>query len=241
MDDFLLALAYSALPAAGNFAGGLLAERVNVSQRALSLSLHLAVGVIVAVVAVELVPQALGRVPRWAIAGAFVAGALFVMAVDRLVELVGRRRGGRPGSAAWMVWFGVAMDLFSDGLMIGTGSTLATSLGMLLALAQVPADLPEGFATIAAFKEDGMPRRRRLLLGASFTIPILLGTTVGFWAVRGQPEGVKLALLTFTAGVLVTVVIEEMVPLSHQGTEPALAALAFALGFAGFTLLAGLG
>ena len=43
-------------------------------------------------------------------------------------------------------------------------------------------------------------------------MPILLGTTVGYWGVRGQPEIIKLALLAFTAGILLTLAVEEMIP-----------------------------
>jgi ZIP family zinc transporter len=131
----------------------------------------------------------------------------------------------------------VAIDLFSDGVMIGTGSNIGLALGVLLAIGQVPADLPEGFATIATFKDKGIVRAKRLLLAASFTIPILLGATVGFLAVRGSPEIVKLSLLTFTAGILMAVAVEEMIPEAHEGGEPKLGPLALVFGFALFALI----
>ena len=40
MSDFLIVLAFAALPALGNFAGGLLAEFVPVSRLALNLALE---------------------------------------------------------------------------------------------------------------------------------------------------------------------------------------------------------
>ena len=73
------------------------------------------------------------------------------------------------------IYFGVAVDLFSDGVMIGTGSTIDFGLGLLLALGQTPADIPEGFATIATFKDREISRPKRILLSASFVIPIFLG------------------------------------------------------------------
>ncbi len=131
----------------------------------------------------------------------------------------------------------VAVDLFSDGVIIGTGSTIAFGLGLLLALGQVPADIPEGFATIATFRAQGVARRTRMLLAASFTVPIVLGATIGYWVVRGQPEGFKLGLLAFTAGILLTVAIEEMVTEAHEGEEPRLASIFLVGGFALFALL----
>ncbi|MDP8922112.1 MAG: hypothetical protein M3O34_04460 [Chloroflexota bacterium] len=66
----------------------------------------------------------------------------------------------------------------------------------------------------------------------------MLGTTIGYWGVRGQPEIVKLSLLAFTAGILATVVVEEMVPEAHKEEDARLAALVFVGGFALFALIA---
>lgn len=237
MKEWLWALAMASMPALGNFAGGALAELVPLSRRVLSLALHLAAGIVLAVVAVELMPEALAGGAPWAMVLAFVAGGAFFIAVDTAIEIAAKRTGRDSGAGPWAIYFGVAVDLFSDGVMIGAGSTISTSLGLLLALGQVPADVPEGFATIASFRDQGLSRRSRLWLAASFALPILVGATVGYWAVRGQPEAIKLALLAFTAGVLLTVTIEEIVPEAHQGKDSRLATSFLIGGFALFALL----
>ena len=234
MDGYLSALLFALAPALGNFGGGLIAERFDVSPRALSFALHAAAGIVLAVVAVELIPQTLSVDPPWLPIVAFVVGGLFFMAADRLIE---RLSGGEEYAGPWVLWFGVAIDLLSDGIMIGTGSSIGLALGLLLALGQTPADVPEGFAAIATFKARGVAKKMRMFLAAAFTIPLFVGVTVGYWAVRGQPEAVKLSLLALTAGVLVTVVVEEIVPGSHEGEESRLATGFFIAGFALFTLL----
>lgn len=96
-------------------------------------------------------------------------------------ERFGKRDKSKGPSSVWAIYIAVFIDLFSDGMMIGTGSAIVTGLGFLLALGQVPADLPEGFATIATFKNSGTTTRaKRILLSASFAIPVFLGATVGF-------------------------------------------------------------
>jgi ZIP family zinc transporter len=50
MSEWLWALALASMPALGNFSGGVLAELMPVSQRVLSLALHLAAGIVLAVV-----------------------------------------------------------------------------------------------------------------------------------------------------------------------------------------------
>ncbi len=59
---------------------------------------------------------------------------------------------------------------------------------------------------------------------------------------RGQPDLYKLLLLTFTAGVLTTLVVEELVPEAHEEAggaedEPRVAALVFIGSFALFALI----
>ena len=238
MRDYLTVLLFAAMPALGNFAGGLLAELFRPSRRALNLALHAAAGIVIAVVAVELMPRAIEADPAWLIVLSFALGGAFYVAVDSAVEALAERFGSEGGAGPYVIFFGVSVDLFSDGVLIGTGSTVAVGLGLLLALGQVPADVPEGYATMANFRNAGTPRRTRLLLSAAFAIPIFLGATIGYWGMRGAPELYQLMLLTFTAGVLTTLVIEELVPEAHdEVADTRLAPLVFVAGFALFALI----
>ena len=63
--EFLKVMALALLPAIGNFGGGLLAEYLRTTRRTLSLALHAAAGIVIAVVAIELMPEALGGAPPW--------------------------------------------------------------------------------------------------------------------------------------------------------------------------------
>lgn len=154
MEGFVLVLALAAMPAAGNFLGGVAVEMVDVSERVLSLALHLAAGIVMAVVGLELMPEALGASAPWVPILAFVGGGALFMGIDeRAIGSIRRRLGAAEDSSgplAIISW--VSLDLFSDGVMIGTVTVLNPSLGLLLALGQVPADVPEGFAAIATLR-----------------------------------------------------------------------------------------
>jgi zinc transporter, ZIP family len=241
MNLFVAALLLAALPAAANLLGGLAAEAVPISQRTLSWALHAAAGVVLGVVAVELLPEALHQQPEWLIIVAFVAGGLSFIALDKAIDLVRARIGGET-AAPTAIYAAVSIDLFSDGLMIGAGATIALGLALLLALGQSVADLPEGFATIVSFRRAGVPRRRRVTIAASFAAPILLGTVIGYTALREASEFARYAVLAFTAGILLTAVVEEIVPQAHAdtecGTDARVPTLFLIGGFALFSLLA---
>lgn len=68
--------------------------------------------------------------------------------------------------------------------------------------------MPEGFAT-ANFKDKDVPRRRRLILGVSFAVPVLVAATLAYVVLRGQAEALKMAALVFTAGLRTVAAIED--------------------------------
>lgn len=239
---FWQVLALALLPAVGNFAGGVVAEMVRVTPRALNLALHAAAGILIAVVGVEIMPEALRDTPAWIVVMAFLLGGGTSVLIGNAVEALQRRKHGAgeggSGAGPWMIYLAVAVDLFSDGLLVGAGSSIAFELAVVLALGQVTADLPEGFAVIAQFKSAGVARARRLALAASFAVPVLLGATVGYWLLRGQSENLKFAALAFVAGMLTLAAVEELTPEAHEVIpDGRLSAAALLGGFALFTLV----
>lgn len=237
MNPFLTAVLFSLLPIAGNLLGAAIAEVAPVSDRSLSYALHAAAGVVLGVVGIELMPEALATEQPALPIAAFVAGGAFFIGIDAVTDAVADRFGGDDATSPWLIYLGVSVDLFSDGIMIGAGTVVASSLGLLLAIGQTPADLPEGFAVAATFRARGVPRRTRLLMSLAFAVPVLVGVTLGYFAVRDASDVVRFSLLAFTAGVLTTVVVEEIVPESHAGTHPRFAAMALVGGFALFAAL----
>lgn len=61
MNDFLTVIGLALLPALGNFAGGIIAEAFQPSRRNLNRALHAAAGIVIAIVAVELMPSRQAR------------------------------------------------------------------------------------------------------------------------------------------------------------------------------------
>lgn len=238
MDGFLLVLALAALPAAGNFLGGLASEAVPVSDRTLSLALHLAAGIVMAVVGLELMPEALNSSLPWVPILAFVGGGVFFLLIQRAIGEIQAALGtGETSAGPLAIFSGVSLDLFSDGVMIGTGTVLNPALGLLLALGQVPADVPEGFAAVATLRKARVSRARRILLAASFAIPVVVGASLGYLALRDAPELLTLSVLAITGGALTSVVMEEMMTEAHEGETSALGPIFLTAGFAIFAAI----
>ena len=226
------------LPFAGNFAGALVAEAVSPSAAWRNRALHAAAGIVFAVVAVEIMPEALQALSGWQIAVAFLVGGAVYLVAQTIIE---RRTEG--GGRMWMIYLAVATDLFGDGLLIGSGTAVAASLGLVLAVGQVLADIPEGAATAITFRANDVPRARRILLSATFVLPVLVGAALSYLTLRNQSEAAQVAALVATSGLFTVAVFEDMITEAHDAAEDTRTSTAFLLvGFAAFTLVsAGLG
>jgi zinc transporter, ZIP family len=236
--QYLLILGLAVLPAMGNFAGAVVAEFVKVTDQSRNLALHGAAGIIFGVVGIELMPRALESSEPWIVIAAYLMGGLAYIGVERLLNQVSARSKSDSGNAAWMIYFAVLVDLFSDGLLIGTSLSISTTLAILAAIAQVTADIPEGFAMAANFKNQKLSRSRRLWLGASLVIPCVLAASIGFWLLKDAADIWKFSALAFTAGILSLAAAEEMMNEAHEACEDVTwSAGFFILGFALFALL----
>lgn len=233
-----LVLGLALLPALANFAGGLLAEWLRPSRRSVNRALHAATGIILAVVAIEVMPEALGVAPAWLLALAFVAGGGTYLAVEAGVERWQESKKTSVGAGAWMVYVAVATDLAGDGLLIGAGSAVSAGIALVLALGQTLADIPEGFAVIANFRDKGVKRARRLLLSVSFVVPIVGAAVLAYFLLRGQSDAVKMAALVFVAGLYTLAAVEDMLREAHSAAgDTRWSAISFLAGFALFLVV----
>lgn len=240
MNSVWTVLLLSLLPGAGNFAGGLVAEFWKTSPKLLNLALHAASGIVIAIVAVELIPEALGKLAGWWIAVAFAVGGLAYIMLGILMEQFQKRAGNASEgrSKMWMIYVAVAVDLSSDGLMIGTSSAMSPALAIVLAAGQVLADIPEGYATAANFRSKNVQRQRRILLSASFFLYVAGAAVLAYFLLRDLPEALKAVALVFVAGLLTVAAVEDMLEEAHEAREDNRGSiLAFISGFAAFTLV----
>lgn len=238
--NLLTVLGLAILPALGNVSGGLLAEWLRPSQKMLNRALHVAAGIIIAVIAVEVMPEALAGTSPWLLALSFLAGGGAYLLVEAGIERWQQGRQQGAGTGAWMVYVAVATDLVGDGLLIGAGSAVSSRMALLLALGQVLADIPEGFSVTANFRDKGVRRRKRLLLSASFALPVVGAAMLAYLTLRGQGEAVKMAALVFVAGLYSLAAVEDMLREAHQSAEDSRwSAVSFLGGFALFLIVSG--
>src|SRR3546814_12543230 len=131
---FLLAL----LPGVGVAAGGLIAELAPSSKKWLNWSLHAAAGIVIAIAAIEVFPEALDSVSHWTVGIAFAIGGLAPLSAPVVVETRAEGSG-----TLWMLYLAVATALFGVGLLLGSGTASFPEHGNPLPHGPLLAHLPQ--------------------------------------------------------------------------------------------------
>ncbi len=237
--DILLPLSIALLPALGTIIGGLIAESTKAPKWVVGAALHAAAGIAIAVVSVDLMPRIMAIDNVVAAMIAFAAGAAVSVFLVWGVRHAQQYADGSKGSVGvWMVYIAIAADLFGDAMMTGIGSSISSSLGLVLGLSQLVGNIPGGFGAVANFKLEGLTRSRRLLITSTFSVPIVIGVGVGFLGLRNATDFAQNLALAFVVGILLLATVEDTLP---QGDKPApprhLSTAAFTGGFIFFAIL----
>jgi ZIP family zinc transporter len=191
-------------------------------------------------VAVEVMPAALRTTPGWLLALAFMGGGCAYLLMEAAVNRWQAGRQSGAGVGAWMIYVAVSSDLVGDGLLIGTGSAVSSQMALILALGQILADIPEGFAAIANFRDKGVVRAKRLLISASFFLPVVGSAVVAYFALKGRSENLKMAGLVFVAGLYLLAAMEDMMREAHESAQDSRwSALSLLAGFTLFLVVSG--
>lgn len=238
MSDFLTVLLLAALPALGSVIGAGIAEWRQPPRWLTGAALHMAAGIATAVVAIELMPRALATADTWLLAIAFVVGAFASIGLLRLTRRVQTLIGGGDDVQVWMVFAAVAADLFIDGVVTGAGAAVSPRLAALVAVSQIAANIPGGFAVTARFRRSGAPRRQRVWMMALYPIAPLVAAIAGYVALRGASATVTGVALGLFSGLLLLATIEDLIPQADlPGAPRRISSPAYAAGFVGLMLI----
>lgn len=193
----------------------------NPGPKKIAFYLGLAAGVMLAVVALDLIPSALD-LGNWSntLVG-FILGTGCLWLLDRRLLRPGHAGSDRPGSyrrLGLLIAMGIALHDLPEGMAIALGYTAAEKLGPIIALAIGLHNIPEGMAMAAPLRVGGMRPGSIILLILLVSLITPLGTALGILATRLSPLGYAV-LLGLAAGCMLYLVAAELIPESRRSNR----------------------
>ncbi len=220
------------VPALVALTGGVLAAFWHPGRQARSLIQHFAAGVVLAALAVELLPE-IGRehAPAPVLIGAFALGSLFMYGLKLWTEKLehadaARAQTGTEGLARGLL-VATFIDVAVDGFIIGAGFAAGGETGPILAIGLSVELLFLGLALTS----DAVRGWRIVALSGAIGATVLMAALAGSALLAGASHAVIGGALAFSAAALLYLVTEELLMEAHEVEERPISTLVLFGGF----------
>lgn len=205
----MIVFALAILAALGDVVGGLIpfySKSANFSPRYI---LAFASGVVVAAAFFELLPEA-NIEANWLYLG---LGFFILYLVEKGLELhtCGERECEARG-ISWITAIGMASDNIIDGIGIGVGFLINPALGVIITLAVIAHEIPQGMTTTIIMKQSGFKFKHILTMliiaGAMYPLGAAIGSFI--------PQSFQQKAIAFVAGVFIYVGAGALMSEAHK-------------------------
>lgn len=222
-----------AIPALVALGGGVLAAFWTPSHPTRCLIQHFAAGVVLAALAVELLPEIeREHAPSLVLVACFAAGSLFMyglkiwtMGLEHQAKLSGKTGGLSTG-----LLLATFIDVATDGFIIGAGFAAGGETGTILALGLSVELLFLGLALTSSATAGW----RIVAISGALGTTVLVFAMLGSVLLSGASHAVIGGTLAFSAAALLYLVTEELLMEAHEVEEKPISTLILFGGFLAF-------
>lgn len=212
----LHALLLMSIPAVVALGGGVLAVLWQPGREARSLIQHFAAGVVLAALAVELLPEIeREHAPGLVLVGAFAVGSLFMYGLKVWTQRLEHGEGSTLAGVSSGLLLATFLDVAMDGFIIGAGFAAGGSTGPILALGLSVELLFLGLALAS----DAARGWRIVGLSGGLGLTVFLFALLGSWFLAGASHALIGGVLAFSAAALLYLLTEELLMEAHEVPE----------------------
>jgi zinc and cadmium transporter len=194
-----------------------------------------AVGTLIGVALLALVPEALGELPARPAMLTMAAGILSFFLLEKAV--IWRHCHHDEdchvhSTAASLVIIGDVFHTFVDGAVIAAAVLTSVPLGVTTAIAVATHEIPQEVGDVAILLASGYSRGQALMLNIVSGGSGLAGALLAFGAVQIIP-GIRPYVLAMSAASLMYIAMSDLIPDLHRGaidTNPARQVVLIAMG-----------
>jgi len=212
------------LSALGGFGGlvvasSLLLVPARVRDRLVPWLVSYAVGALLGVALLELLPQALTTLAPPPVFGTLLVGILAFFVLEKLAlwRHCHTHECEVHGSSAPLVLIGDAAHNFLDGAVIGAAAVTSVPLAVSTAIAVLAHEIPHEIGDFAILLHAGFGRGRALLFNAATAAAGMAGAAVALVFLDALPR-LEPYVLAFATASFLYVAMSDLIPDLHRGT-----------------------
>jgi ZIP family zinc transporter len=223
----LTAILLSLLAGLATGLGGLMVVSMKkVSRRGLGFGLGFSSGIMIIIGIHDLFGKSIELGDYNMAVASFIAGALFIIAIDALVphEFFFRENGVKGKNFCLMkigmiTAFGITIHNIPEGMIVGAGYAAMPAFGLALAIAIALHNIPEGVAVSMPLRACGWNRRKVVYVSFLSGLAEPLGAVIAVAFLSFIP-GILPLLLGFAGGVMTYLTMDELIPTAQKYGSP---------------------
>lgn len=196
---------------------------------------HLAAGVVVAAVTVELVPELMRRHSPVPTALGFSLAVFVLLILKRTEDVIRTMDAVQTVPKSYVAATGI--DLLLDGLVIAIGFAAGGKQGKLLTVALTLELASLGLALIGELLDRQIPRWKAFTIMAGVSCLLLVGSALGAVVLNHLSSTFLTAALGFGVAALLFLVTEELLLEAHKQEDTSTTTAIFFAGFLSILIL----
>jgi ZIP family zinc transporter len=183
-----------------------------------------AAGVMLGISFLELIPESIRISSVGVCVGGLIMGSLIMYGVDKVIphihpELCTQEQGCNLQRTSVYLILGIFLHNFPEGMAIAIGAVTEIKVSFIIALAIAIHNIPEGICTSAPYYHTTGNRLKSFLVSSSTAVPLLIGYLLARYIFGSITPGVIGCIIGATAGLMIYITIDEIIPNSCAGTD----------------------
>lgn len=202
--------------------------------RFMSSILEYAAGMMLAVVLIDLFPQAFERASLFEVMFGMIIGIIFMLLTECITDHSSKKshlpkQKEELFSLGLTMAIGISLHNLPEGLAVGSGFDAAKTLGISLAITILIHDIPEGIAMAIPLKSSGLSPFKVIMIASASGIPTGVGAFLGSFIGNFSQSFISFCL-SLASGAMLYVALADIIPQSKKLYKGRLSSLFNILG-----------
>jgi len=181
------------------------------------------VGVLLAAVFLNILPEAASLLPLRDVGATVLAGIFIFFALEKTTlwrhDHLHLQESNSPQHAGMMIVIGDGLHNFVDGLLIAAAFLQDPALGWATAFAVIAHEIPQEIGDFVVLLAAGYGHRRALLLNVLSGSTAVLGGVLGYFVLQNMESAIPY-LLALAAASFIYIAVADLIPLLQKDRQP---------------------
>lgn len=177
-------------------------------------------GIMLAAVALVLIPKGMHALSIWAVLLTFIAGVISFALIDQFIK----KHGGKLGNLIAMT-----LDFVPESIALGALFVVEPKTATLLAIFIGLQNFPESFTAFRELVQSGFSAKKSLIMLTLLSFSGVVGAFIGLYFLQDKPEINGMLMIFSSAGILF-LLFQDIVPEIHLN-KTSLPSMAASFGF----------